>query len=156
MIAKKQVSKCTHNHTHIFSSEVKMVAILTDLNWKWKWGSENITSALPPPWMWMIHINADLQVFATDCFWDISPSQIGHYTGAYPGFVEVSTSKWDPSLLLSQTCPKTAWEGRKFVFVDLPLLNSKAKLQKLGIINGWWKKFNFLDKKQHISEIDNE
>ena len=28
--------------THVFSLEVKMVAILTDLNWKWKWGSENI------------------------------------------------------------------------------------------------------------------
>ena len=29
-------------YTHIFSWEVKMVKILTDLNWKWKWGSENI------------------------------------------------------------------------------------------------------------------
>ena len=28
-------------HTH-FSLEVKMVEILTDLNWKWNWGSENI------------------------------------------------------------------------------------------------------------------
>ena len=34
VIAKKQVSK--HTHTHSFNLEVKMVEILTDLNWKWK------------------------------------------------------------------------------------------------------------------------
>ena len=30
-------------HTHIFSLEVvKMLELLTDLNWKWKWGGKNI------------------------------------------------------------------------------------------------------------------
>ena len=38
VIAKKQVSK----YKHVFSLEVQMVEILTDLNWKWKWGSEII------------------------------------------------------------------------------------------------------------------
>ena len=142
MIAKKQFSKCTQTcqdggNIDRCKLEMKMR----------QWKHPAITSALPRPCMWMIHINADVQVFVTDCFWDISPSKIGHYTWAYPGLAGMSTSKWDSSLLLSQTCPKTTWEGRIFVFVDLPLLNSKAKLQKLGIINGWWKKFNFLDKK---------
>ena len=50
-------------YTPIFSLKVKMVEILTDLNWKWKWGSENIRPlqvrirALPPPRYWSFTIN---------------------------------------------------------------------------------------------------
>ena len=29
-------------YKHVIILEVKMVEILTDLNWKWKWFSENI------------------------------------------------------------------------------------------------------------------
>ena len=33
-------------YTHVYSLEVKMIEILTDLNLKWKWGNENIRQFL--------------------------------------------------------------------------------------------------------------
>ena len=53
MIAKKNTYP--NVHTHIFSLEVKMVEILTDLNWKWRGKTsghykKSEMRALPPPW----------------------------------------------------------------------------------------------------------
>ena len=42
-------------YTHIFSLEVKIVEILTDLNWKWKWGSENIPAIISQNLMLLLH-----------------------------------------------------------------------------------------------------